>query len=381
MIIFPILYKKTSTGAIQQWSIRVEGSEIITQFGQVNGAIQTAVDRVHSGKNIGKKNETTAHEQAVLDAQGHFDKKRKKHYVPDYNDALNSVVDTSIIEGGVVPMLAQSYSKHAGKIKFPAAVQPKLDGHRCIAVIEDGIATLWTRTQKPITGVPHINAALEAMSLPDMILDGELYNHDYRNKFEELTSFIRNQNPKLGHEAVQYHVYDIADDPRGFQDRFYETYMLTEHTYDYELNVTGENEFVKVVETRYVNSEDEMMDVFHEFLEEGYEGLMVRNIDSRYVNKRSYDLQKVKEFDDAEFPIVGVQQGRGKMAGKAIFICQTKSGEMFNVKMVGSIDALAQYFDRPELTIGRWLTVKFQGMTSANGVPRFPIGMRFREDV
>jgi len=369
MTTFPTLYKKTSTGAIQLWKIQVDNNTITTTYGQVDGAMQTASDTIREGKNIGKSNETTPQSQAQLEAAAMWDKKRKKHYVENIEHAKKSIVDTTVIAGGILPMLAQSYSKHSAKIQFPAAVQPKLDGHRCIAMVDDGEVTLWTRTQKPITGVPHINAALEDLNLPDgTVLDGELYNHDYRNRFEELTSFIRNPNPKDGHEVVEFHVYDHPEE-LGFSYRWAK---LTE----FKLATP-----IVPVETKFVEDAEQLTEEFRNFLNEGYEGLMVRNLNGSYLNKRSYDLQKVKEFEDAEYKIVDIEEGRGRLAGKGIFVCETTTGERFNCKMMGDLDNLTEYWEHPERYLGQQLTVQFQGLTNASGVPRFPVGVRIREDV
>lgn len=79
-----------------------------------------------------------------------------------------------------------------------------------MAVIKDGKCTLWSRTKKPITGVPHTQKALErAYQERNFVLDGEIYRHDYRDRFEELTSSIRQETPKPGHKIVEYHVYDM----------------------------------------------------------------------------------------------------------------------------------------------------------------------------
>lgn len=138
---------------------------------------------------------------------------------------------------------------------------------------------------------------------------------------------------------------------------------------------------IHIVETLVVHNEDELMEAFDHFIAEGYEGCMVRNMDGLYVNKRSYDLQKIKEFDDAEFRVVGVKVGtKGSMAGKAVFICEIPNVETFDCKMKGSLDSLIQYAEKPELAIGRMLTVKYQGFTKYN-IPRFPVGLRFREDI
>lgn len=366
------LYKKTSTGADQVWKIRTEGNVIITTWGQLNGKMQETRDVIAEGKNIGKKNETTAAEQAELEAESQWEKKKKKGYVVDLKDAREGLVD-EVIEGGVFPMLAHKYSEHGDKIKFPAFVQPKLDGHRCIAVIKNGKATLWSRTRKPITGLPHVVKALEELAAKHSVLgyifDGELYHTDYKDRFEELTSFIRNPEPKEGYEIVQYHIYDVVDFKSDFSER---TSVLAN---------TEFKEPLVFVETREVQNEEELMEAFEGFLKQGYEGAMVRNSAGLYVNKRSHDIQKLKEMLDDEFEIVGVEAGRGKMADKAIFVCKTKDGVEFKAKMKGSLDELRKYVDNPGLAIGKQLTVQYQGITGKSKVPRFPVGLRLREDI
>jgi DNA ligase-1 len=369
------LYKKTSTGAIQTWRIWAEDNTIVTEYGQLEGKKQQARDTITEGKNIGRSNETTPIQQAQAEAKAQWEQKVKKGYVDKLEDAQAGKVDTTVITGGVLPMLAHPYSKQGHKIKFPAYVQPKLDGHRCMALktASGGPWTLWSRTRKPITGVPHIIEALNDMDLPEhSILDGELYNHDYRDKFEELTSFIKRPEPKPGHEVVQYHIYDLAhDDVAPFSIRLKGIEDIPRRT---------KNPAIVVVDTCEAEDEDEMNALFAEFVSQGYEGAIVRNADGLYVNKRSYDLQKVKEFDDAEFEIIRVEEGRGKMAGKAVFICANKDGEEFKAKLVGKLDDLAKYVKEPKKYIGRQLTVQFQGYTNTN-IPRFPVGLRFREDV
>src|SRR5689334_16299941 len=111
---FPTLYKKTSSGAIQMWTISVdyhlggekgESALIQTVFGQVDGKKQIANDVVLEGKNIGKANETTAFEQAISEAKSQWERKKKKGYVESIEDAENGVVDSSMILGGVPVML------------------------------------------------------------------------------------------------------------------------------------------------------------------------------------------------------------------------------------------------------------------------------------
>lgn len=369
----PKLYKKTSTGAIQTWKIATEGNEITTVYGLDLGKKQVAREVITTGKNIGKANETTPEQQAQAEAQSQWEKKLKKGYVQNKADAQDDKVDTNAITGGVDPMLAKSYDKDSKKVSYPAYVQPKLDGHRCIAICKDGTVTLWSRTRKRINSMPHIVKWLEenvANHGGDIILDGELYNHDYKDRFEELTSKIRQSSPQPGHEIVQYWVYDIVtDDP--FSTRVKEVEMIN------ELTPSGP---VVGLATFEVTDEADMIQKFGVFIDQGYEGLMVRNTAGVYKGKRSSDLQKVKMMQDAEYEIVDVVSGRGKMEGLAIFRCVTEDGREFGAKMKGALDDLRKYLDNKDDYIGKQLTVQFQKF-SAEGTPIFPVGLRIREDV
>jgi DNA ligase-1 len=375
---FPRLFKKTSTGADQMWEIETRGNVIITRFGQVGGKIQEIEDVVKEGKNIGRSNETTPVQQAEAEAASQWEKKLKKGYVQNLEDAQQGKVD-SVIEGGYFPMLAHKYSERGDSIVFPAYVQPKLDGHRCTAVVADRDVTLWSRTRKPITSMPHIAEALYELfhEFPGKILpDGELYNHDFHNRFEELTHFIRSSAPEPGHEVLEYHIYDI-NMPGTFEERFnWLRSVFSTH------NPT--NSPLKLVHTIKVENEDEMMVAFEEFNALGYEGAMVRNAHGEYVERRSVDLQKLKTFMDEEFTVIGVKEGRGKLAGHALFVCQLPpgkdypNGDTFDAKMKGRLEELKKYYENPNLVIGREVTVKFQGWTKYNK-PRFPVVWRFAE--
>lgn len=380
----PTLYKLTSTGKVQTWHIAVNGfADPDANGGTVIGRIETiygllgtdspqqAVEYIKEGKNTGKSNATTPVQQAQLEARSQWEKKIKKGYVQNIDDAQNKVIDTNFITGGIEPMLAHKYEDQGHKIKYPAYAQPKLDGHRCIAIIQDGKCTLWSRTRKPITGVPHIARELERLFPNEtVVLDGELYNHDYRDHFEDLTSFIRQATPKPGHEAVQYWVYDLINGDPYSKRQADVTEMFDGQISNYTI----------VLPAFEVEDEAEMISTFGAFIENGYEGLMIRNADGIYKSKRSYDLQKVKVMADDEFEVTDVTEGKGKMAGKAMFHCKTKDGGEFRVKMVGALDSLAHYLDHKDDYIGKMLTVKYQNL-SAEGIPRFPIALRFREDV
>lgn len=286
----PILYKKTSTGAIQYWSIRTgvhpdyeEVGQIHTAYGQVGGKEQTTIDDIAKGKNVGKKNATTAIQQAEAEALAKWEKQKKKGYVESIEDAKNEKVD-EVIEGGIVPMLAHKFRDQGHKIKYPAFAQPKLDGHRCIAIVKDSQVSLWSRTRKRITSMPHIEAEIAAIFAPSQdgqtfnaILDGELYNHEFKKDFEKITSAVRKEKPEEGYLNVQYHIYDM-DRNGDFEDRTRTLRgIMTIHE-----DRTGPFKYLKRVTTQWVKNEEQLMEFFEACLAQGYEGAMVRNADGKY---------------------------------------------------------------------------------------------------
>lgn len=408
----PKLYKKASGGAMQEWTIRTWDSTIVTRHGQVGGKIQETTDVVKKGKNLGKANATTAIEQAQLEAEARWTlKKTKNGYVEDVARAKGGETDH---EGGIAPMLAKSFAKDGKKILFPCAVQPKLDGIRCVAVVHNGEVELWTRTRKPIVGLPHVRAALVA-ALPtgSHVLDGELYNHAMKNDFEKIVSAVRGGKDTEDSRSVEYHVYDFPSIKAPFSVRSAvgrvllcgtdlteneravvlraaeggginaDTPLASVHAYIGRTPKIGHVEGpIVLVETYDVDDEVELMEAFQDAREEGYEGAMARNLAGEYAEgKRSADLQKIKEFEDAEFSVVGVEEGRGKLAGHVgAFVCKAPEGEEFRAKMMGSTERLKALFEGPESAWkGQKLTVRFQGWTTAKGVPRFPVGVSFRD--
>jgi ATP-dependent DNA ligase len=394
----PTLYKRTSSGKIEQWSIRVEvvdgGSacdpdsphKIVTEHGHVGGKLQESSELVAEGKNLGKANATTAQEQAESQAKSEWNVKlTRKGYTEDISKAGRGENEGA---GGIRPMLAQAFSKHGDKIEFPSYSQPKLDGIRCIAVVGEmdpvtkrPQVTLWSREQKPIVAVPHIADEVAMAYLPSgTVLDGELYNHDLKNDFEKIVSAVRKQGPVDGDTAklIQYHIYDLPRFPGmggfAFGDRTVKLGLML-----------PKGKSLKIVETKLIHDKDELLAYFDDCRSRGYEGCMARNVAPYEEGKRSYGLQKLKEFDEGEFPIVGVEEGVGKMAGLAIFVCLAGSGSVqeglntFRCKMEGSLEELRKYVDDPSLAVGKMLTVKYQGLTGKAKVPRFPVGKAIRD--
>lgn len=367
---FPVLYKKSSFAKIQEWSISVDGADITVSHGQVDGAIQTATETIKAGKNEGRSNSTTPEQQALAEAEAKHTKQLKKGYVVSIELAKSGAVDETVIAGGVNPMLAQKYRDHSAKIKFPCYGQSKLDGMRCIAIIKPNKeVTLWSRTRKPIKSVPHIVKELSKLSCADtVILDGELYVHRYKNDFEKIISLARQEKPAPGHEAIQYWIYDTVS-TQGFQDRTIAVANLLK-----PLN----QDIIVTVPTYKLDNAEQLDENFAKFMEEGYEGLMARNALGGYENKRSYNLQKVKEMQDAEFLITGVESGRGKREGQAVLVLQNEAGQEFRASPKGNDAFRIRLLKDAKNVIGKMATIQFQNL-SGYGVPRFGVAKCVRD--
>lgn len=349
-----MLYKVTSGGKDQQWSISTipnplgTGWDIVTEYGQVDGVIQEKVINIAKGKNIGRANETTAEEQADSEAQSKYLKQIDKGY------SRVRGVETKSNR----PMLAEKYPDFKDRVTFPCYVQPKLDGQRCIAACKNGIITLTSRGNKPITTMQHIIDELKTIMVDGDVFDGELYAH--KNDFQNAMSFIKKKQD--GSKSIKYHIYDIVSSG-DFTDRFVNNTVIIDKTY------------LKRVWTGTANNPEEIQNKHDEFVNDGYEGLMVRHSGCYYKKGgRSNQLLKVKSFDDAEFKVIDILPGdRSPTHGK--FVClMTNTDTTFTATPDGPFELKEAYLSNKHEFIGKMANVRYFGLTTSGvPVPRFPI--------
>ena len=135
-------------------------------------------------------------------------------------------------------------------------------------------------------------------------------------------------------------------------------------------------EYIKpesVVRTDTIHSEKNVYDKHKHYTGIGYEGVMIRNIDSPYTLKhRSKNLQKYKTFLDDEYPVIDFKEGTGKDKGTIIFIMKSHTGKIFNCRPRGTAEARAKAYKNGKSYIGKKITVTYQELT-AGGTPVFPV--------
>jgi DNA ligase 1 len=351
----PQLFKLRSDKRIQTWAVEVVDDRYRFHSGIEGGQITTSAWTQAVAMNVGKKNGTTAVQQATLEARAHWQKKLDGGYYEKKADVHTPKF--------FKPMLAQVYESQSVAGTFS---QPKLDGVRCIAKA-DG---LWSRTGEQFVAVPHIAAALRPLldADPDLIFDGELYADKFADNFNAIVSAVRKTKPtsqdlELSAASIQYHVYDLPSSTL-FGQRYEKLRQL--------LATLPANGPIVLVKTVTITSQSQLDDLYGRYIAEGYEGQMIRT-NAPYENKRSKSLLKRKTFVDEEFTVLDVVEGVGNRAGVAgVMRFATVAGKSFAAAVMGTQADRAEYLKNKEKYIGTSVTVRYFALTP-DGVPRFPV--------
>jgi DNA ligase-1 len=369
------LYQLDQSGNVKVWIITVKNnitsSSVVVESGRLNGSLVFNISTVNEGKNIGKSNETNHYEQACLEATSKVEEKLRKGYVRD----LSNVKSSTMLGSGIPsPMLAHKHSpdgsqsssktlKQIGILGKEIAVQPKLDGNRCLIVVESGMPKMYTRKGDlmPVQLEHILNDVKSHLGgVKDIILDGELFSSEI--SFNTLNGLIKRIKVTAEDVAnrlkIKYHLYDtISQD--GYETR---SQLLQDFA----------SENILIVPTLYITATDENIKKhLEQFLSEGHEGLMIRQLGTGYESKRSWQLIKVKLFEDAEYKLVGfVEDVRGGFVGA--FTMEMKDGTTFNAGASGqSVDERTEMWYNQDKYFGKMATVEFFGLSEYN-VPRFP---------
>lgn len=364
------LYALASNGKCKLWKIAARDNgdgtaSIITTHGYVDGKQQTTEKVVSKGKNIGKANETTPFEQAIRDAGSKWRKKYDSGYREDAEAAAES-------EAAQLPMKAHKYTERRHNLVWPLHAQPKLDGMRMLGGERPGTPLCTSKLGKEVVSVPHLHGAITAMSrILGAPLDGELYQH--KETFQSIMRKAKKLRPESS--ELEYWVYDVADPSAPFRERIRSLVRARQQAIREGVDCSQ----VKILKGGTVDSEDQVRQLHDLFARAGFEGIMLRNLEGKYVfNHRSADLQKWKYFEDREFTIIGGKPATGTMEGCVVFTCALETGETFDVSPRGTREQKRLWMDTLEDHLGKRLTVRFQGY-SEDGAPIFPVGIAIRD--
>ena len=363
-MIYSTLYNRDELGRIRIW--RMESDDVDsyrTISGLIDGKQTESGWRKVEQTNIGRANERSLVAQLDSTIQSAYTYQLKR----TYHESIDTVDEPKFFE----PMLAQKYKSFK-----PGFVQPKLDGKRCITD-SDGS---WSRGGEKSTSCPHINEILEPFfaKYPELMLDGELYAHEYADNFDMIMSLVQKKKADAEHHAktrntVVYHVYDLPSHPGKFKERTVVLENLVK-----EIN----SPFIKFVETVYIETAEQYDALHGKWLQDGYEGSMWRDPDSLYENTRSKGLQKRKEFQDEEYDFIEWLEGEGNWAGAAKAVrcwlpgTDKSQGWNKNNSFKAGIKGTRDKGKELLKTKPEQVTVKFFQLTPS-GIPRFGVAIKF----
>jgi len=262
------------------------------------------------------------------------------------------------------PMLAYPVSSKPIPYDELIYMQPKFDGVRCVIQYDNSQVTAYSRTGKEWKNIDHIRFNLKGFFQlnPDVILDGELYNHDLNNDFGKIISLVRKTKPTdedrlESSSTVQFHCYDIINMKANFNFNVRNKWI--------SMNVP-ENHCVKHVETHEIHAEKYALQYHKINLKNGYEGSILR-LNEPYQTKRSHNLRKFKDFQDSEATLTGWVEGKGKRVGTiGKFTAIDDEGNEFGMPVMDKFEYLQENFKKMQKWVGKTATFTYFERTKAN---------------
>lgn len=351
------IYKKDTKGKIRFLQIIAEDGYLYQKSGVLDTENIVKHSKLCKSKNIGKSNETTPEEQAILEAEAKVKDKLTKGYFETVEDAETEEV--------ILPMLAKDYKKESGKIDWSKDVyiQPKLDGMRCLAIIKNGNVTFKSRDGKNIENIDHIKN--ELTGLEDQILDGELYAHGL--SFQENMKLIKKYRPGKT-EDIKYHVYDFVDN-LSFKLRFEKLKTLID---------SNNFKTVELVFTKLLDDKLKLPVIHMCNMNDSYEGSIIRHGDNHYkINGRCSSLLKYKDFKDISLEIEQITPNEvNPLHGTPHFNLKGKS---FKAGCKLSHKERENLLLNKHKYIGKIAEIRYFEETD-DGIPRFPVMVGIRLD-
>ena len=340
----PRLYKPTKTGAIQICDISVSGAVVSTTFGQLDGKLQTSTDTC-SPKNVGRSNEKTAEQQAILEAQSKFAKKVKS----GYSQELTSTPTVQL------PQKVKTYQDNKHLVSYPCYATPKYNGlNGTYWLLPDKTLKLTSRGGDELPPIPHQEQTILKMMehFKTTCINGELYISG--ESLQNITSAVK--KPKELSKSLVFIPFELPLVSVPYKDK---VALL-----------------IKYIPIVYITREEMLEEFYAVTVEAGYEGVVIYNTDSIYqFNQRSSTVLKYKPVADAEYKILSYTTDRN---GHPVFTCETHDGKQFKVKPKGTDEERKQIiinFDSQYKN--NYYKIEYE-MLSDSGIPLKPVGISLR---
>lgn len=392
---------KSSTGKFRWWQIECDeeykegiGFEIIRSYGQVGG-------KTTFGPTIAVPNgkaKRTAREQMELQFKSELKKQLDKGYKlvnkhpNEYTiEELQAIYgDVKMREGSTVkPMLAKQEKDVKNRKIFDKEwyISRKINGVRCL-VYFDG-----KQVRTASRGATNYDLAIHHIiehpllvkffkNHPNVILDSEIYK--FGESLNKISGICRTQRTADDGKDLELYWYDIVELEKPFTERFS---LMQEYAKELQLTEfdplrkLDENTLhIQFVPHTKISGFDNMKKLHDEWVSEGWEGAVIRDATSVYKpGSRGNDWIKIKEYMEAEYPIIGISEGLRDE--DMCFVLQTSNGQEFNCKPMGDREQKQWYREHIDELIGKFLTIKYFEMSGVEGseVPQQPVGICIRD--
>ena len=380
--VFPDLYQKDMNGNVRRWSLYIrlikkttsrpthrfnwditkDGvipikpeylknkdipdnaiSQVWSESGIENGKRSRHSPTYPDKKNIGRSNERNYLQQALVVGRANFLKQQEKGYRIKSEFQKEPAKQS---DNRYYPMLARIYDDEKDHIKYPAVIQPKLDGMRAIVFLNKSPrlnptykdVVIYSRNKKDIDGFDTLRKELleplkKMYADESLYLDGEFYKHGLR--LQDITGIVRNikKNNKDDVSVPRLHLFDCFY-PKEIQMPYIDRLkLLTEF-----FNLRSTYIWVVKVPTHEIKNTAGCDKWLDHYIKEKYEGIMVKNLDAPYLtdlnksgtNLRSRSVLKRKQHFTDEFEVVDFTDGaKGKEKGAIMWQLKTANGDTF----------------------------------------------------
>lgn len=350
------LYKKGKKG-IQVWSVSTDGAEVIVSHGQIGGKIKESRS-TSTPKNIGKKNETSSYEQAILDAASKWRRQVKKGYVEDESG------ETSVR----TPMGVTDINKKESlwnNVQYPVLGSLKLDGLNGTFKLEDeSHLVLKSRGDEYYPMLAHLSESMQALCDRFGPVTGEIYKHG--EHLEDIQSAVKVYNEDLT-PKLRFYIFDVPIEGATLLQR---KRVLDDIALWLKMNkVDG----VDVILKTEFNSKEELRSYRQTAVDLGMEGIVFQDYRSVYhYNQKCSFSFKDKPMMDAEFKVVAVTADK---EGGAVFTLEVPqedgSAVLCDVRPQGELEERQRMAENPETVVGKYWKVIFQSYTKYGSL-KFP---------
>lgn len=264
--------------------------------------------------------------------------------IKDLRCGVSEKTVNKVLKGTTIPkvpvfevMLAHDGANHEKKISGKKQLEPKLDGVRCITIIDYEMKTVtqFTRNGKLLENFSHITDALRQF-IDDFgrsyVIDGEVVS----KSFQDLMKQVHRKDDVKATDA-KLAAFDIlplseflsgksvmGQSRRSKLLKTFEPVFAKASTW----SALNGNSIVEIVDTKQVDldslvGELEFRQYNKDAIEAGYEGIMIKDPDAVYECKRSTSWLKQKPFIEVSLTVVDTEEGTGKNVGKlGALICE-----------------------------------------------------------